>query len=118
MTSSDQKHLKHLYYFQGGVTQNETAHGQEMSQSCNLCEGPVCPSRIRLGCLELHLDQSLGTRITVSDGQTGSDTDSSNERTHTAFNMHIPHQVKCINIKLFNKVINLRERFRTPEIVF
>lgn len=62
--------------------QNETAHGQEGSQSCNLCEGPVCPSRIRLVCLEIHLDQSLGTRIIASDGHTGSDTDSNKDRTH------------------------------------
>lgn len=36
----------------------------------------VCPSRIRLGRLEIRLDQSLGTRSTLSDGQTGRATDS------------------------------------------
>ncbi len=48
--------------------QNETAHGQEGSHGCNLCKGPVSLSRIRPVCLEIHLDQSLGTRIMVSDG--------------------------------------------------
>lgn len=42
----------------------------------------ACPSRIRLGWLEIRLDQSLGTRSTLSDGQTDRATDSWTDRTH------------------------------------
>lgn len=42
----------------------------------------VCPSRIRLGWLEIRLDQSLGTRSTLSDGQTGRATHSWTDMTH------------------------------------
>lgn len=84
--------------------QNETTHGQERSQSCNPCEGPVCPGRIRLRCLEIHLDQSLGTRTTVSDGQTGSDTD---------------RQVKCMKINYStNSSMKTYKRFGSQGIVF
>lgn len=84
--------------------QNETTHGQERSQSCNPCEGPVSPGRIRLRCLEIHLDQSLGTRTTVSDGQTGSDTD---------------RQVKCMKINYStNSSMKTYKRFGSQGIVF
>lgn len=88
--------------------QNETAHGREGSQSRNLCKGPVCPSRIRLVCLEIHLDQSLGSRIIVSDGQTASELQGQDPLTecHTQRPIkHTPQQVAYMEIQLPNTLI-------------
>lgn len=59
---------------------DETAHGLEVSRSCNLCEGLVRPSRIRLICPQIHLDQSLITTIVHSGGRAGGATDSFKDR--------------------------------------
>lgn len=75
----------------------------------------MCPSRIRLVCLEIHLDQSLGTRIILSDGKTGSDTDHSKDRNHIQRvifknQISIHHtRINILEIKLHNKFIDEKD---------
>ena len=61
---------------------DETAHGRQGSQRCNLYEGPLGLSRMRLLGLEIHVDQSLGTGIMLSDGHKASEPDSFKDRMH------------------------------------
>lgn len=61
---------------------DETAHGLDVRQSCNLCEGLVCPSRIRRVCLQIHLDQSLVTALYIQVVRQAMTQTASRTRTH------------------------------------